>query len=157
MLGNRPCGAQGASGHSELRALDLVFCKWDGSPYDPDETTRRFEARAATCPGVLGIRFHDMRHTHATLLLESGESIKYVAERLGDREDTVLETYAHVTSKMRFSGVGKVRGFFGAASALVGAETEVAMPLVQTGPDDDRYPYVTPTASAEASEAHSGA
>ena len=34
-----------------------------------DETTRRFERRAVASPGVLGIRFHDMRHTHATLLL----------------------------------------------------------------------------------------
>ena len=43
------------------------------------------------------IRFHDLRYTHAMLLLESGESVKYVAERLGDREDTAVETYAYVT------------------------------------------------------------
>lgn len=146
-----------ARGEKYRRDLDLVFCKWDGVPYDPDETTRRFEARAAACPGVLGIRFHDMRHTHATLLLESGESIKYVAERLGDREDTVLETYAHVTAKMRFSGVGKVRGFFGAAGVLVGVDAEVAMPRVQTGSDDARDPYVTPTASEKAHEGRGGA
>lgn len=42
-----------------------------------------------------------MRHTHATLLLESGESVVYVAERLGDTVETVVETYAHVTPKMR--------------------------------------------------------
>jgi integrase len=122
-----------ARGDDYRRDLDLVFCKWDGNPYDPDETTRRFEARAAACPGVLRIHFHDLRHTHATLLLESGESIKYVAERLGDREDTVLETYAHVTPRMRSSGVGKVRGFF-AASAVA---SDVAMPRVKTGSDDE--------------------
>jgi integrase len=47
------------------------------------------------------IKLHEARHTHATLLLENGESLKYVAERLGDREDTVLEIYQHVTAKTR--------------------------------------------------------
>jgi integrase len=48
-----------------LRAgdLDLVFCHPDGSPFDPDVITHRFERRAERCPGVVRIRFHDMRHT----------------------------------------------------------------------------------------------
>lgn len=86
---------------------------------------------------MLRIHFHDLRHTHATLLLESGESIKYVAERLGDREETVLEAYAHVTPRMRTSGVGKVRGFFGAGALA----SDVAMARVDTGSGDDRDPY----------------
>ena len=83
------------------RDHDLVFSHLDGTPYDPDWTTTLFERLAAAAPGVLPIRFHDMRHTHATLLLESGESVVYVAERLGDTVETVVETYAHVTPKMR--------------------------------------------------------
>jgi integrase len=51
--------------------------------------------------GVSVIRLHDLRHTHATLLLENGESLQYVAERLGVHVETVIEVYAHVTSKMR--------------------------------------------------------
>src|SRR3984893_2330088 len=82
--------------------LDLVFAQADGRPNDPDVVRRRFERRGRDA-GILPIRFHDLRHTHATLLLEAGESIKYVAERLGDREDTVLEDYGHVTSPMRSS------------------------------------------------------
>lgn len=35
------------------------------------------------------------------MLLEEGYSTKYVAERLGDREDTITRTYAHATSKSR--------------------------------------------------------
>lgn len=83
------------------RGHDLVFCHPDGTPFDPDWTTTLFERLAAAAPGVLGIRFHDMRHTHATLLLESGESVVYVAERLGDTVETIVQTYAHVTPRMR--------------------------------------------------------
>jgi integrase len=88
--------------------LDLVFPLPDGMPHDPDVITGRFERRTEACPGVQRIRFHDQRHTHATLLLETGESLKYVAERLGDREDTVLETYGHVTARMRTGAVSRL-------------------------------------------------
>lgn len=80
---------------------DLVFCRPNGEPYDPASATRSFERLAKACPDVRPIRFHDMRHSHATQLLEEGYSTKYVAERLGDREDTIGRTYAHVTSKSR--------------------------------------------------------
>jgi integrase len=66
---------------------------------------------------VLAIRFHDMRHTHATLLLEDGASLKYVAERLGDREDTVLKTYGHVTPKMRSHAVDRLASLVDAGLA----------------------------------------
>lgn len=138
-----------ARGADYRRDLDLVFCKSDGSPYDPDEVTRGFEERAAACPAVLAIRFHDQRHTHATLLLESGETIKYVAYRLGDTEETVLETYAHVTAKMRTSAVSKVRGFFGQAAAL--DEAGVSTPRVDTGAEVECDPPVTPRPCEEAS------
>lgn len=85
----------------QVVSLDgLVFVDFNGAPLDVDSVTRRFERRAAAA-GVRVIPFHGCRHTHATLLLENGESLEYVAERLGDREDTVLEIYGHVTSKMR--------------------------------------------------------
>lgn len=49
------------------------------------------------------IRFHDLRHTHATLLLEDGFDAKYVSERLGHESvRTTLELYGHVTSKRRW-------------------------------------------------------
>jgi integrase len=54
------------------------------------------------------IRFHDMRHTHATLLLENGETEKYVAERLGDTVEMIHETYGHVTPKMRTAAVQRL-------------------------------------------------
>lgn len=52
--------------------------------------------------GVPKIRIHDMRHTHATLLLQMGENIKVVSERLGHATiTTTLNTYAHVMPNMQ--------------------------------------------------------
>ena len=88
--------------------LDLVFCHPDGSAFDPDVASHRFERCAERCPGVIRIRFHDMRHTHATLLLEDGATERYVAERLGDTVEMVHETYGHVTPKMRVAAVERL-------------------------------------------------
>jgi integrase len=70
--------------------------------------THRFERRAQLCAGVVRIRFHDMRHTHATLLLEDGATERYVTERLGDTVEMIHETYGHVTPKMRIAAVERL-------------------------------------------------
>ena len=88
--------------------LDLVFCHADGSPFDPDVVRRRFDRRAEQCLGVIRIRFHDMRHTHATALLEDGATERYVAECLGDTVEMIHETYGHVTAKMRVAAVERL-------------------------------------------------
>jgi integrase len=88
--------------------LGLGFCHADGSPFDPDVITHRFERRAEACSGVVRVRFHDMRHTHATLLLEDGATERYVAERLGDTVEMIHETYGHVTPKMRIAAVERL-------------------------------------------------
>lgn len=52
--------------------------------------------------GVPRIRVHDMRHTHASHLLQNGENIKVVSERLGHATvTTTLNTYAHVMPNMQ--------------------------------------------------------
>jgi integrase len=74
----------------------LVFPTEDGRAQDGSEVTKRFKRAVARCPDIPVIVFHGLRHTHATLLLEDGVSLKVVAQRLGDREQTVLRTYNHV-------------------------------------------------------------
>lgn len=52
------------------------------------------------------MRFHDLRHTHATQLLRAGVNVKVVSERLGHRDvKTTLDTYAHVLPDMQESAV----------------------------------------------------
>lgn len=46
--------------------------------------------------GVQRIRIHDLRHSHAALLVELGYSIVAVAERLGDTVEVAMATYTHL-------------------------------------------------------------
>jgi integrase len=59
----------------------LVFCQADGKPIDPRNFLRSFD-RMIERAGLPPIRFHDARHTFATLRLELGESPKTVQTML---------------------------------------------------------------------------
>lgn len=79
----------------------LVFCNKDGTPYRPSSFNKPFN-RLTKKAGVPQIRFHDLRHTHATLLLEIGVNHKVIAQRLGHSDiRTTLNTYSHVTPTMQ--------------------------------------------------------
>ena len=82
-----------------------------------DTITERFERATDDCPGVIRIRFHDMRHTHATLLLENGATERQVAERLGITVEMVHEPYGHVTPKMRASALANLGAALATARA----------------------------------------
>jgi integrase len=73
-----------------------VFANADGSERDPSSlrmTLHRIARRAS----VPRIRFHDLRHTYATLALQGGDHPRAVQERLGhDDITTTLRTYSHV-------------------------------------------------------------
>ena len=74
----------------------LVFCHPDGKPLDPGVVSHTF-ARVLRKSGLPHIRFHDLRHTHATLLLKAGIHSKIVSERLGHANIGItLDTYSHV-------------------------------------------------------------
>jgi integrase len=75
----------------------LVFCQLDGRPIDPRNFTRHFE-RLLQQAKLPHIRFHDGRHTFATLMLELGESPKTVQTMLGHSKiATTLDIYSHVS------------------------------------------------------------
>ncbi|MCM3110635.1 tyrosine-type recombinase/integrase [Lederbergia lenta] len=80
---------------------DLIFTTEIGKPVYPRTLTQKFH-EAIRVSGVPKIRFHDLRHTHATLCLEAGMSIKEVQDRLGHASiKTTGDVYAHVTDKMK--------------------------------------------------------
>jgi len=75
---------------------EFVFSWPDGRPLDPDVVTKAFH-RIAGQAGLRNIRLHDLRHTHATLMLKAGVHPKIVSERLGHANIGItLDTYSHV-------------------------------------------------------------
>ncbi len=74
----------------------LVFCTHHGRPLNWRNVTREFEKHLGAA-GLKAIRFHDLRHTNATLMLEAGIRPKVAQERLG-RSDVgiTLNVYSHV-------------------------------------------------------------
>ena len=84
---------------------DLVFAHLDGSPLDRHTVSHKF-AKVLVKAGLPHIRFHDLRHTHATLLLKSGVHPKIVSERLGHASVAfTLDTYSHVVPGLQEAAV----------------------------------------------------
>jgi integrase len=80
---------------------DLVIDSGDGSPVNPVNLSSawpKFLKRA----GLPHVRFHDLRHAHATLMLLQGVHPKVVSERLGHASIGItLDTYSHVLPGMQ--------------------------------------------------------
>ena len=75
---------------------DLVFCRVDGKPLLPNSISHAW-TKLANRTGLKGIRLHDARHTHASLMLKQGIHPKVVQERLGHASIQItLDTYSHV-------------------------------------------------------------
>jgi integrase len=86
---------------------DLVFCHYDGTPYLPDSITHAWRKLALRC-GLKGIRLHDARHTHASLMLKQGVHPKIVQERLGHASIQItLDTYSHVAPGLQQSAANR--------------------------------------------------
>jgi integrase len=86
---------------------DLVFCHTDGSPYLPRTISHCWFKLIHRC-GLDGIRLHDARHSHATLMLKNGTSPKVIQERLGHSSfSTTMNLYAHVSPGMQKQAVDK--------------------------------------------------
>ncbi len=78
-----------------------VFTDAAGHDVHPHALSQTFE-RIARRADVPVIRLHDLRHTHATLLIKSGVPVKVVSERLGHATPTfTIETYQHVLPGMQ--------------------------------------------------------
>jgi integrase len=77
--------------------LELIFPNECGNPIDHGNLLRRHFYPALKKAQIPKIRFHDLRHTYASLLIEQGESIKYIQSQLGHANPMVtLSVYAHL-------------------------------------------------------------
>ncbi len=87
---------------------DLITCTAIGTPVHPSNVDRSFQAIIARA-SLRRIRFHDLRHTHATWLLTSGTPLKVVQERLGHAKPSItLDVYGHLLAGMQDEAVDRL-------------------------------------------------
>lgn len=85
----------------DYKDLDLVVCSQNGTPTNKSNIRRAFDHTIQKA-GLKKIKFHGMRHTHATLLLLQGVNPKVVSERLGHSSVKItLDVYSHLLPSMQ--------------------------------------------------------
>lgn len=93
----------------------LIFASSTGAPMDAGNLRRTF-ARLVRDVGLPHLRFHDLRHTAATLMLRAGVHPKVVSERLGHATVSVtLDTYSHVLPDLQRDAAQALDGVLGPA------------------------------------------
>ena len=102
MLGVRQTGAT------------LLCARADGEPLQPQSLTHEFPRFLARLgPDFPRVRFHDLRHSHATQLLLAGVHPKVAQERLGHSTiTTTLDLYSHVTETMQEDAAARIDAAF---------------------------------------------
>lgn len=94
--------------------LNLVITGEFGGVFNTSNfTSRYFKPLLKKIGAPEGFKFHDLRHTHATLLLLMGIPVKVVSERLGHSTIAMTQdTYAHVLPEMQAEVVKVLDGIF---------------------------------------------
>jgi len=96
----------------DYKKNDFVCTMPGGLTMGLDHLTKAFSRLSKKCK--FGISLHDLRHSHATILLKMNVPPKVVAERLGHANTaTTLEVYSHVTPSMQLEAVEKIERLFG--------------------------------------------
>ena len=97
----------------ERTASEYVFPSPNGGPISPD-SVRNMLRRVLKRAGLPYVRFHDLRHTFATLALQNGVDVKTVSSILGHfSAGFTLDTYAHVTTTAQREAAKKMDGVLG--------------------------------------------
>ena len=107
--------------------LDLVITNEFGSAFNTSNFTSRYFKPLLEEVGISRrFKFHDLRHTHATLLLLKGIPVKVVSERLGHSTVAMTQdTYAHVLPEMQAEVVKVLDGVFVKKVSAEGAGMEM--------------------------------
>lgn len=109
---------------------DLVFTTSEGRPIRPSYVTSHFHV-LVLASRLPQIRFHDLRHTHASLLLLSGVPAHVVSQRLGHADHwTTLKIYAHVLPILDHDAANKLEELIRASSP--GSPVPHPEPLLHT-------------------------
>lgn len=86
-----------------------VFCNAEGRPIDSRNLKERVFFRCLEKAGLRRIRFHDLRHTFASMLLANNESLHYVKEQMGHSDiRTTVNIYGHLILGSNRQAVNKL-------------------------------------------------
>lgn len=114
------------------RGEGRIVCNWDGSPQHHDTPSKQWR-RFADKHGFKNVRFHDLRHSHATILLSNNVDVVSVSSRLGhDNADVTLKYYAHAVRK-------RDRVSADIMDSLINRATNRPASPVPTPPDPDSH------------------
>ena len=87
----------------------FVVAQADGSPLQPRTITQQWYQLLANNKTLPRIRFHDLRHAHATHMLSSGVHPKIASERLGhSKVGITMDLYSHVMPGMQEDAAARV-------------------------------------------------
>jgi integrase len=108
----------------EYQDHDLIFCQPNGKPLRANNIVRRDFRRVLKRASLPQIRFHDLRHCHATLLLRQGVHPKVVQERLGHSTPAfTLQVYSHVLPGLQAEAAEALGQHLMTGQHLVASET----------------------------------
>ena len=95
---------------------NLVFTNEIGGHLSPVTVLGCFKRRVAAI-GVPETRFHDLRHTYATISIQNNDDIKTVSENLGHATVAfTLDVYGHVTDQMRKNSADRMQAYIDSIS-----------------------------------------
>jgi len=91
----------------------LVCCRPDGAMLTPGQLSDNFRKTLIRKTGLPRVRFHDLRHSHASQLLAAGVNIKVVAERLGHADPAItLRVYSHLMPGAQAEAAARIDAIF---------------------------------------------
>ncbi|NLK22944.1 MAG: tyrosine-type recombinase/integrase [Clostridiales bacterium] len=91
------------------KKYNLIFTKECGEYIIPSRFLQRLKRRCNYYNINKNIRWHDLRHTNATLLIKQGVNMKIIQERLGHAQfSTTADIYSHVTQDMNREATQKL-------------------------------------------------
>ena len=118
-------------------AEELVFPSPDGSVLDPDNLIKRYFLPCIEHAGLRRFRFHDMRHTFGSLLIQDGASITYVKEQMGHSSIPVtVDTYGYLIPGANVAWVDSLDSQVAKAETTQQQNATAAQPR-ETDPDPE--------------------
>ena len=120
---------QKALAGAEWQDLGFVFTSGRGTPLDTGNALHRFQKLCAEAE-LPKIRFYDLRHTHASLLIHEGVHPKKIAERLGHSSIRLtMDTYGHLFDGSDRESAETMDRLFGQTRGPEDSPEELVVPI----------------------------